>query len=534
MAEKPLPKWNEEEVILALSLFVEGGGKQYSKNSKEIIELSELLRSEYFCPNGLPNSKYRNPDGVAMQVNGFSGLDDTEREGTKATPLFRDAWNKYGFNEHGINSNAASRSIKKLKEDKATILNRIQSSTQSYRNTWIFQWNPKKWRGEQFLEELNPRYSSDWSVNQYHSEISDGDRMLFWKSGPEAGIYAIGTIHGEVFIRAKDNQVDPEKDFERAVTFEIDKRIDPPILREHLKEDPDLGNLSIIKQPVGTQFKVSQKELGLLESFIESTGLTLQPIKNTSWVYREGSGKWTITEEGIYKAIDEFREKGRETFLTEYGFGESTTYKLLFDGELFDPKAIVGVAHKWSERTSSSLTHKQLSGGKDRGHANWCLSELGFQIVEIKTVTKSAGRAREIQVEKNKAEEFLISGRKEGRGERNEARLQEEYKKYLESFGHETCSWELSSENRTSYVDLFDKTTNELCEAKSSAEHAYVWKAIGQVLYYAHLLKREITVNTVSVLLPSLPEKELLELMHKLGIVCVYKTNDSFERIEPG
>ena len=290
MAEKPLQKWNEEEVILALSLFVEGGGKQYSKNSKEIIELSELLRSEYFCPNGLPNLKHRNPDGVAMQVNVFSGLDDTDRKGTKATQLFRDAWSKYGFNEHGITSNATGRSIKKLKEDKAAILNRIQSSAQSYRNTWIFQWNPKKWRGEQFLEELNPRYSSDWSVNQYHSEISDGDRMLFWKSGSEAGIYAIGTIHGEVFIRAKDNQVDPEKDFERAVTFEIDKRIDPPILREHLKEDPDLGNLSIIKQPVGTQFKVSEKEWELLESFTFGQQ-TLADEVDISEKHAEGSVK---------------------------------------------------------------------------------------------------------------------------------------------------------------------------------------------------------------------------------------------------
>ena len=261
----------------------------------------------------------------------------------------------------------------------------------------------------------------------------------------------------------------------------------------------------------------------------------VKALEPASWVYvQNSSGKWRITEKGIYEAIDEFRKIGRKTFLSVYGFKESTTYKLLFDGELFDPKAIVGVAHKWSEHDSSPLTSEELSGGKDRGNANWCLSQLGFQIVEIKTVTKSVGKSKEIQVEKRKAGKYLISGRKESVGERKESRLQEEYRKYLESSGHQIISLMLPSEERTSYVDLFDKTSNELYEAKSSADHVYVWKAIGQVLYYAHLSNRDRTVETVSILLPSLPEKELLELMHGLGIVCVYKTNDSFERIEPG
>ena len=260
----------------------------------------------------------------------------------------------------------------------------------------------------------------------------------------------------------------------------------------------------------------------------------VKTAESTSWVYvQDDSGKWTITEEGVYEAIREFRETGRESFLSKYGFGESKLYKLLFDDEFFDPKAIVGVAHKWSGSESIPLTSEQLRGGKDRGNANWCLSQLGFQIVEIKTDAKNAGKSREIKVEESKTTEYVISPREEVVGQRKESLLQKEYEQYLESLDHKITRWALTSKDRMSYVDLIDKTANELYEVKSSAEHVYVWKAIGQVLYYARLLTHEMPVKTVSILLPSRPEKELLELMHALNIVCVYKDDESFTRVEP-
>jgi hypothetical protein len=43
--------------------------------------------------------------------------------------------------------------------------------------------------------------------------------------------------------------------------------------------------------------------------------------------------------------MQEAREAGRRAFIEDNGFGYASTYLLLVDGELYDPKAIVGVAH---------------------------------------------------------------------------------------------------------------------------------------------------------------------------------------------
>ena len=127
-------------------------------------------------------------------------------------------------------------------------------------------------------------------------------------------------------------------------------------------------------------------ELGYWESDLNEE--TFQA--NTSWVYsQDGSGMWSITEEGVHEAIEECKTVGSDSFLSQYGFGKSTKYKLKFEGKLFHPKAIVGVAHKWSQPDSEPLTHEQFSSGVDHGNACWCLSDLGFEIIEIETDIKT-------------------------------------------------------------------------------------------------------------------------------------------------
>ena len=397
--------------------------------------------------------------------------------------------------------------------------------------TWIFQWNPKTWGGEEFLEELHPGYYGNWSANQSYLEMSHGNRMLLWKAGTDAGIYALGTLRGNVFTRKKSEQINQSKVIERGIDFEIDHIVDPPLLKEQLKKIPGLKDLRVIKFPNATNFKVSHAEWELLEDLI---------FNETSWVYvNNGPGKWTITKQGVHKAIEESLRIGREKFRSKYGFGESTTYCLKYEDEIFDPKAIVGVAYKWSNPEKKPLTKEQLSGGKNRGHANWCLSELGFQVAKIDTVI-DIDEDREVSSRKRNPETgrtgtYIIPARGSSKGQRQESDLQSKYKEYLEKKKHKVISIELrSAGGRRSYVDLFDESTNELYEVKSSSAHEYVWKAIGQVSYYAYLLDRspQGEVKIISILLPSRPEDELLEVMKKLKIVCVYEENNSFKRVE--
>ncbi|MFF4792951.1 hypothetical protein ACFY2M_24975 [Streptomyces sp. NPDC001276] len=86
-----------------------------------------------------------------------------------------------------------------------------------------------------------------------------------------------------------------------------------------------------------------------------------------------------ITRESVLKALAEYDELGRETFLSEYGYGADRSYRLVHEGREYDAKAIVGVAHKWGER-EHALTPGDFSGGTKL--VTW-LKELGFQVKAV-------------------------------------------------------------------------------------------------------------------------------------------------------
>jgi hypothetical protein len=68
-----------------------------------------------------------------------------------------------------------------------------------------------------------------------------------------------------------------------------------------------------------------------------------------------------ISAADVNRAIDEFRELGRERFLAEYRYEDATRWELVVDGERFPSKAILGVAHKFARPDVGPL--RELSGG---------------------------------------------------------------------------------------------------------------------------------------------------------------------------
>jgi 5-methylcytosine-specific restriction protein A len=90
--------------------------------------------------------------------------------------------------------------------------------------------------------------------------------------------------------------------------------------------------------------------------------------------------KGAITRESVLKAVAEHDEAGREAFLASYGFGEARSYVLVHNGQVYDLKAIAGVAHKWDQ--GRALGSSEFSGGKD--HAAAWLKRLGFQVKAVK------------------------------------------------------------------------------------------------------------------------------------------------------
>lgn len=82
----------------------------------------------------------------------------------------------------------------------------------------------------------------------------------------------------------------------------------------------------------------------------------------------------------VLQALAEYDEIGREGFLDRYGYGKSRTYVLVHEGNRYDSKAIVGVAHRFIAPGSGALRASEFSGGVDT--VARVLRGLGFEVIE--------------------------------------------------------------------------------------------------------------------------------------------------------
>ncbi|WP_395616694.1 HNH endonuclease [Aquirufa sp.] len=69
------PKWERDEVILALNLYFDENRGTIESNNPKIIELSELLNMLPIHSNRPDEEKFRNPNGVTLKLGNFLALD---------------------------------------------------------------------------------------------------------------------------------------------------------------------------------------------------------------------------------------------------------------------------------------------------------------------------------------------------------------------------------------------------------------------------------------------------------------------------
>mgnify|MGYP001595533781 FL=1 len=82
-------------------------------------------------------------------------------------------------------------------------------------------------------------------------------------------------------------------------------------------------------------------------------------------------------KEFVEKAIEEYDEIGRESFLRKYGYGKAKSYYLVYRGKHYDSKAIVGAAYHY--QCGKPLASNEFTGGK--GSVFPKLKGLGFKVV---------------------------------------------------------------------------------------------------------------------------------------------------------
>ncbi|MDB8552014.1 AAA family ATPase [Turicibacter sanguinis] len=138
-------------------------------------------------------------------------------------------------------------------------------------NYWIFQGNPKHQNLDGTFFDVTKYILENevltWGVRQkfYVKDIQMGDPVFIWRADGfkkgSGGIIAKGEIGSEVRLdEGEDVHVVDIRVLERKVTKEGGM-----ILRSDLKQNSELSQLQIIKQPTGTNFKLNEEQFNLLE-----------------------------------------------------------------------------------------------------------------------------------------------------------------------------------------------------------------------------------------------------------------------------
>lgn len=137
------------------------------------------------------------------------------------------------------------------------------------KQSWIFQANPDYY---DIVEALKHLQKFCWTVNQHKTKVHAGDRVFLWVSGKQAGVIAMGTILSDptemedMPEEVQFNKTEQKVTSELRVLLEIEKRIEPTLLRTTLKNDPVLKSLTIINSSQMTNYPLTTEQAAALEA----------------------------------------------------------------------------------------------------------------------------------------------------------------------------------------------------------------------------------------------------------------------------
>ena len=144
-------------------------------------------------------------------------------------------------------------------------------------SVWLFQANPDKYDILNALSDEKIGNSIHWLVNQHKGEIRQGHIGLLWMSGKDSGIYAVTLITSdpqqmEEYPEEKKYWLGDEKGAGQRlrVSMSVAKRLtNAPLFRKAIKDIKGLEGLSILKNPQGTNFPVSNAEWKIISEQIK-------------------------------------------------------------------------------------------------------------------------------------------------------------------------------------------------------------------------------------------------------------------------
>jgi hypothetical protein len=104
--------------------------------------------------------------------------------------------------------------------------------------------------------------------------MSPGDRIFFWRSGPEAAIIATATITSSAYDR-------PGTEFgARAVNVRYEASVEPPLRREEILLDERLSPVRVFTRAQGTNFALTSEQADSVDRLLNGR---LKGIDHDSW-----------------------------------------------------------------------------------------------------------------------------------------------------------------------------------------------------------------------------------------------------------
>jgi predicted RNA-binding protein with PUA-like domain len=126
--------------------------------------------------------------------------------------------------------------------------------------SWIFQARPDQY---DIRSRLRVGMEVPWYATRFASEMREGDAVIFWLAGPPSirGIYARGHVSGTVY---KDSEGAPR------IPVRIDEILKKHISVEQIRKNPELKDLSILRIPIGTNFKLEHSQFEAISNLFGS------------------------------------------------------------------------------------------------------------------------------------------------------------------------------------------------------------------------------------------------------------------------
>ena len=190
------------------------------------------------------------PEGSAASVSLYCSPAELETLGTGIFDAFQDTSNTFG-----------------------PILRAVYSTPASSRH-WIFQGNPDQFDVDGYIRD---RQEVLWSVRQHKDRILAGDKVLLWRSGAIGGVIADCSVIDPPSKEILEDAPELWKEKPDLQTGEMRCRLrvensfaDTPIARAAIRAS--LPELSIVKQPQGTNYEITQLDY---EKIIKLRGSTI-------------------------------------------------------------------------------------------------------------------------------------------------------------------------------------------------------------------------------------------------------------------